>query len=276
MATLLGPVPTARIATALVLLAVVMASIFTLPPDATTLVFSIFLFLGASEWARLSGIEGYAARLVYALAILCAALGACWAGRLQPVFTAVLVVGSTWWVLAAAWIITYQHVQRPVTRGVTVSALLGVLVFVPALVALNHLLLAGPTHLLGLFCIVWSADILAYVGGRQFGRNSLASAISPGKTWEGVASALCGTLVLGAGVNLIAPIAPFATIMAVIVLTLAASIFGDLLESLVKRLRGVKDSGTLLPGHGGVLDRIDSLLAAAPVYTLTLYIMGHA
>jgi phosphatidate cytidylyltransferase len=130
----------------------------------------------------------------------------------------------------------------------------------------------GPGYVLFLLLLIWVADIGAYFAGRHWGQRKLAPVISPGKTWEGVwgataaalAFALLGAAVLGIGTR-------WPWFVAICMVTVGFSIIGDLFESMIKRQRGVKDSGSLLPGHGGVLDRIDSLTAAAPVFLLGLY-----
>ena len=186
---------------------------------------------------------------------------------------AMLGVGCAGWCAATVWIVHYQRHEGPRLDNPLVLAFLGWLALVPALAALLTLLARGPTQLLALFALVWGADIFAYFGGKRFGKHRLASRVSPGKTWEGLMSALLGTQALAlAGVGLFEPMS-VAALVALTALTFVASVVGDLFESLLKRQRGVKDSGNLLPGHGGLLDRIDSLLAAAPVFTLGLILM---
>jgi phosphatidate cytidylyltransferase len=130
----------------------------------------------------------------------------------------------------------------------------------------------GPGYVLFLFLLVWAADVGAYFAGRRWGQHKLAPAISPGKTWEGVAGASAATLILALlGAALLDESVRWPTFVVVCLITAGFSIAGDLFESMIKRQCGVKDSGSLLPGHGGVLDRVDSLTAAAPVFLLGLY-----
>lgn len=156
----------------------------------------------------------------------------------------------------------------------------GLLVLIPAWTGLVwiHQLDRGPYLVLSLLILIWIADSSAYFAGRRWGRHKLAPAVSPGKTREGAYGALAGGLCWG--VTLAFWYAPTGGLGIGLVLlclvTVLASIIGDLYESLIKRERGLKDSGALLPGHGGILDRIDSLTAAAPVFALGLYVLGAA
>ena len=266
----------ARVLTATVLGGVVVFGTLRLSFEFMTVLFSLLLFGAAFEWSRLAGIESRAGRIAYAAVSVAAALVG--AGLLRgklATASALLLLGCMWWLVAGAWVVRYQLQERPKITARLWLACCGWLALVPAMVALLALLSRDRALLLALFGLVWGADIFAYFGGKTFGRRRLASRVSPGKTWEGLASALLGTQLLTAAAVSAGLTAHLSLLAALVLaaLTLAASVVGDLLESLLKRLRGVKDSGTLLPGHGGVLDRIDSLLAAAPVFTFGLYLM---
>jgi len=153
-------------------------------------------------------------------------------------------------------------------------AMVGVIVLLPTWVALVTLRDLGPWHLLGLLTIVWIADSAAYFSGRKFGSRKLAPAISPNKTWEGVAGAGIALVLYASAVS--ASIVGL-RIAGALFLTLSLfyfSILGDLFESWMKRVAGIKDSGTILPGHGGILDRIDALTAALPIGTTILLVAG--
>ena len=155
----------------------------------------------------------------------------------------------------------------------------GLLVLIPTGLSLAHLLTghgtSGPTYVMFLLLLVWAADVGAYFAGRAFGRHALAPLVSPKKTWEGAAGGVVlAALVAAGGVEWFhRPAGPF---IALAMVTVVASIVGDLTESLFKRNAGLKESGKLLPGHGGVLDRIDSVTAAAPVFALGLGLIGAA
>ncbi len=184
-------------------------------------------------------------------------------------------IAVLWWFFA--FVMLYDK-QRGRDRGntVMVKTLMCPVTLIPAwvsLVALHNNPSSGPV--LFLFVLVWSADIGAYYTGRKWGRYKLASNISPGKTWEG----LCGAIASGLLVSLLyawfmaMPVDKIMFFLLISFMTIHASVIGDLTESLLKRRAGVKDSGTLFPGHGGVLDRIDSLTAAAPVFFVGVWFL---
>lgn len=187
---------------------------------------------------------------------------------LAAVFAGVLAIGA-WLLLAAVilWLLMpLWFLRRPMLPGV-IKALMGVVLLVATGIALHDLkaLSLDGRWLLFAFLLVWAADTGAYFAGRRFGRHKLAPSISPGKTWEGVAGGLLLTIAAGALAVVVLPAEMTPAWFLLIALVFAVSVVGDLFESLLKRQAGVKDSGTLLPGHGGVLDRLDSLLAAAPM-----------
>jgi phosphatidate cytidylyltransferase len=171
---------------------------------------------------------------------------------------------GVWWLIALLWVMFMPAVINPGS-----AALAGVLVLLPAWLALVRLHQMNPQLLLFVLLLVVAADVGAYFAGRSFGKHKLAPRVSPGKTWEGVLGGFAGAMLL-ASIGCVwlhlAPL-PFVALCAVV---FVASILGDLTESMFKRHAGLKDSGTLLPGHGGVMDRIDSVTAAAPIFLLGL------
>ena len=257
--------------------AVVVFGTLRLPFVFMTGLFALILFGAALEWAQLAGFASRTSRLIYSASTVGAALACALLlrGQDMPV-AAMLALGCGWWCIAAVWIVHYQRHAGPQVTDSARLALCGWLALIPALAALLTLLDRGPASLLALFGLVWGADIFAYFGGKTFGKRRLASRVSPGKTWEGLTAALLGTQLLTAAAASVFKSVPLPALLALAAVTLAASLVGDLFESLLKRLRGVKDSGNLLPGHGGLLDRIDSLLAAAPVFTLGLILMEQS
>jgi len=272
-------VPPARLRTAAVLVAAVVTGVLILPTGALALVAGIVVLAGAWEWAVLAGWHRVRARLVYVTATAGVLLLAGYGLRPPRALHLMLGAALAWWLVALAWVIAAQRgraVPRP--QGVRLG-LVGWLVLVPAwaaLVGLHGPAPGGPFWVLSLLVIIWSADTVAYFAGRRWGRRRLADRVSPGKTWAGVGGALAAPLLLAAlAVPALGLPGPQSVALAgLCALTAGFSIVGDLFESLVKRNAGVKDSGRMLPGHGGILDRIDSLTAAAPLFVFGLLGLG--
>lgn len=259
-----------RIATGAVLGALVIAAIVWLPPAVGGLALGAFWLLGAREWAGFARLPRPATVVYVAVAAL-AMLGASLLVGERSVTDSALAIAFAWWLVALA---ALRRHPRPVPRALIVGAGLATLVPSWALLAFLHSRpSSGPAWVLTLLAIVWSADVGAYVFGRLLGRRKLAPAISPGKTWEGV----LGGLVCASATGWLASLllgAPQAALAGLAAVTAAGSVVGDLTVSLFKRNAGLKDSGHLLPGHGGVLDRIDSVTAATAVFVLGLLVTG--
>jgi phosphatidate cytidylyltransferase len=266
-----------RVVTAVVLLAAFLAALFLLPPWGWSAFALLVVAVAAHEWGALARL-GDPGRIAYAVAIALAAAAILFATGLGG--GAVRHAGATWLYVAAAafWLFGATAWLRalPEHPATPLVLVLGSLVLLPTCAALVALRNAGPWILLMFMAVAWIADIAAYFTGRAFGRRKLAPRVSPGKTWEGVIGAFAATtayaLVLRAFLHVElrpALLAGLAVVVFVWVLT-AASIVGDLLESALKRQAGLKDSGTLLPGHGGVLDRIDALTSVLPLAALAV------
>jgi phosphatidate cytidylyltransferase len=263
---------TARLATALVLLAGCIAALFVLPGWLWAILLLAVLAMAAWEWAALAGL-GNALRMGYALVIVASAVAiglaiAAGVGRSGLIETAVYGTSCLFWLaIVLPWLVFGGKAQSPLVLG-----LAGWLVLVPAWLALSRLQ-AQPAVVLALLGIVWIADSCAYFAGRAWGRHRLAPSISPAKTWEGVAGAAAGVAVYYAALYHLVPEWRWwhgwggALLVAGVGLL---SVVGDLFESWVKRLAGAKDSGALLPGHGGILDRIDSITSSMPFAALLL------
>lgn len=255
-----------RVVTAVVALVVLGVILFVIPPLVAELVIAMLVLAGAWEWSAFLGLTGLALRGVFVAMI--AALVAALYLWLPAGSELVLQLAFLWWFVAFIWIMFF-----PTPIPLFVRWVCGTLVLVPLFVALILLYRIRPETLLFALLIVWAADAGAYFAGKQFGRVKLAPSISPGKTWEGVFGGLLVVAFLAiAGVRWtdasLAILLPFCLAVA------ALSIVGDLTVSMFKRTAGVKDSGTLFPGHGGVLDRIDSVAAAAPLFALGLGWLG--
>lgn len=260
-----------RVATALVLGGGLLAGIWFLDSDWLALLLGALMTIGAWEWAGFIPMRSIATRGVYALA-MAAVIFATWRyGRGDLATQLILVGGLAWWT-ASAWWISGPRWQLPRS----VKAVAGFLVLVPAWAALVRLHMVptlGIWLFLYVFALVAAADVGAYFSGRWLGRTRLAPAVSPGKTWEGLAGGLLVGAILAvvSGILLNVDVAVFLGASVFVVLV---SVVGDLTESILKRQVGIKDSGRILPGHGGIMDRIDSLVAAAPVFVLALYFTG--
>lgn len=263
-----------RVATALVLAGVLLVALFLLPSAVTVILFGLVNVLAGWEWARFGGLQSAAARGAYAI-LIASLLWVGWVFSRDPArFELLMRAACLWWVVAFLWLSLAPSRHQPV-----LTLLCGVPVLVPSFVALaglevGHGTVDGPEAVLWLLLLVFGADIGAFFAGRNFGRLKLAPRVSPSKTWEGaIGGMLAVAAVASAGaVRFRVPVAGAVGFGCAVGLF---SIVGDLTESMFKRAAGLKDSGALLPGHGGIFDRIDSISAAAPLYALGLFGMGH-
>ncbi|QBF25538.1 phosphatidate cytidylyltransferase [Pseudomonas tructae] len=260
-----------RIITALILLPIALGGFFLLNGVDFALFIGVVVTLGAWEWARLAGLVAQTLRVAYAAVV---------AGLLMLLYLmqelAPWVLGASvlWWGLATWLVLTYPR-SSELWASAACRLLIGLLILLPAwqgLVLLKQWPL-GNWLIMAVMVLVWGADIGAYFSGRAFGKRKLAPQVSPGKSWEGVYGGLALSLVITAAVGLYRGWSVGELMLglfgaAVVVLV---SVVGDLTESMFKRRSGIKDSSNLLPGHGGVLDRIDSLTAAIPVFAVLLW-----
>jgi phosphatidate cytidylyltransferase len=265
-----------RLITAFILAPLTVGAVLFLPTVVVGGLLALVISVGAWEWSALVHLQGVKWRLLYVIVVLLLL-----AGSYYLSLVGVAVVGLVWWIgctiVLKGW--AYKSPSQASLLSMPIPGLLaGILVLVPAwraTVGLHALPLVGPAMVLFLFVLVWLADSAAYLVGRRFGHTPLAPALSPGKTWEGLYGALAvGSLfsLIGGGVFAFSGSIWWGFVGLGLV-TLLASVVGDLLESLFKRLAAVKDSGHLLPGHGGVLDRVDSLTAAAPIFALGIWLL---
>lgn len=263
---------TQRVLTAVVLLGVFLPAILWAPAAVWRALMALVIGLAAFEWGRLSAFPVMWARSYAALlAVLAWALPGALAEAWPDFLLALFVMSAVFWlVVAPGWMLGRWSGNAPFLR-----AAVGVALLLPTGAALGYLHARGPGILLGTLAIIWIADTAAYFAGRRFGRHKLAPVISPGKTWEGVAGAL---LALAGYAAVLSGFAgwPLLSLMLVMAGLLYLSILGDLFESWIKRVAGMKDSGTLLPGHGGVLDRVDALTSTLPIAAGVLLWLEHA
>lgn len=260
-----------RIITAAVLLPLLIGGMFFLPTIWWAFGLSPLLFAGAWEWGGLTGMQR-TARQGYGLVVLMTSFALLLGVQYSDMLW---IEQGVYWLAVVFWLVCVPLSLRRGwrLRHLLLSALTGWLLIVPTWFALIRLQ-EVPWILLAVLGVVWVADTAAYFAGHRWGRRKLAPAISPGKTWEGVAGATVAVavyhaLVWNLGLHNLMPGSSVAAALLVACL-LPLSIIGDLFESLIKRQAGVKDSGTLLPGHGGVLDRIDGLTATLPLAALAV------
>lgn len=277
-----------RIITAFLLLIVFLLALFYLPPTAWVAFATLVSAVAAWEWGGLMHLESRARLSVgLAFALICSAVAfaapsalglasgfdeAAW--RFGRWFY--LPAAAFWLIVAPLWMKSRWALPKS-PAGLAIGALL----LLPTWLALVQLRQAGPLALLALLAMIWLADIAAYFSGRAFGKNKLAPNISPGKTWEGAIGGGVAVLALGlwlattSGTMLSKSATNFVLLALVLIVLTAISIVGDLFESLLKRQAGLKDSSSVLPGHGGVLDRIDSQISTLPLVALVWLITRY-
>jgi len=259
----------ARLITAAVLAPLALFVLFGLSDRYFYYFVDLTLLLAAWEWANLSGFKTPLPRLGYTAvtAVLLGLMHSFWDG--SSAFW-VLGVVAAFWALVLYWVARYPQLGGWTTAPV--RALIGFVVILPVWPALQLLKISGQSDalILMLLLLVWGADVGAYFAGKSLGKNKLAPAVSPGKTREGLYGGLATCLLVGAGFSIWFELDAVAQVylIALALVTGLISVLGDLFESMLKRHRGIKDSSQLLPGHGGVLDRIDSLTAAAPLFVV--------
>jgi phosphatidate cytidylyltransferase len=264
-----------RVITATALLALFLSALFLLPATGWMVLVTIMVLQGVSEWARLAELPATAAKAYWGVTLVIMAT-ITWSdsshalaqtATLHFVIYAVSVL--LWVIVVPAWLIAGWQVRQPL-----LMALVGWAVLIPTGLAMMDLRAANPWWLLAVMGLVWVADIAAYFAGRKFGKNKLAPSISPGKTWEGVAGALIAVSVYALLVAWATGLFSATHLLPGLLLAswwwVGLAVIGDLFESAVKRQAGVKDSGELLPGHGGLLDRIDALTSTLPLAALAM------
>jgi len=272
-----------RVITALIITAIFLAALFLLPAGYFAFFMASVVLIGAWEWTSLSSVNHFAWRIGYcllmALCLLLASYFIGFSGEATPELNLgavqkLLVFGCSFW--AIALLLVQGYPSSAILWGHRIIRLLmGLVVLTLTWVALVYVRQQANGHWLVilLFLVVAVADTGGYFAGRRFGKHKLALAVSPGKTWEGFAGGLIANIVL-ALILTFSLHQPMGMVLAVLVPTSLISVLGDLFESMVKRHAGVKDSGTILPGHGGILDRVDGITAGAPVFALALLVTG--
>ncbi len=265
-----------RIATALVLIPLVLLGIFKLDQQNFAIVAAALCLIGAWEWGQLCKLDKIVHRICYAATYLLPFYGVWFFKDNNAFIYALLIIALLFWFCAFVWMYLYSRLSQKIDLSNMAKLAIGYIVITPMWLALFLVQSESAGMVLWLFLMVWGADTGAYFVGRKFGKKKLAEKLSPKKTMEGVYGgmatsavvAIAGIFVLKLEVNTM----PYWIVLAALVVVF--SIAGDLFESMLKRLRGIKDSGSIFPGHGGVLDRVDSLTSAAPLFLLGMLIIN--
>jgi phosphatidate cytidylyltransferase len=261
-----------RFLTAIVLAPLALFGVFGLPLSGFIYLLDFVILIAAWEWANLSGLEKQSNRFFYVGGVAVAVV------LLHLFYTAlpvelILFVAFLSWFAALFWVVRYPEGSG--WQSTWRRLLIGLVVLLPCWLAFVELKAAenGELQILLLLLLVWGADVGAYFSGKKFGNKKLAPNVSPGKTREGLYGGLLACLLVAVLFSFFASLSLTQSLLliAVSMVTGLISVLGDLFESMLKRYRGIKDSSQLLPGHGGILDRIDSLTAASPVFVLGLH-----
>ncbi|EIJ71245.1 phosphatidate cytidylyltransferase [Haemophilus parahaemolyticus] len=282
-----------RVLSAVVMVIVALAAIFWLPPLALTIALSALVVLGMWEWAQFVGFKSQMSRVVVAGVTTCILLLLVVANTdyinaarfMTDLSVIALFIACVWWLAALILVVTYPNSAKLWAKSVVAKFLFGICTLFPFLIGLlairfnNYTLDAyqGTYLLLYAFLLVWGADSGAYFFGRALGKHKLAPKVSPGKSWEGALGGLFTSGVIAFAFLQATPNDVFGRTLemmpfiAVSVATVAISVLGDLAESMFKRQAGIKDSSNLIPGHGGILDRVDSLTAAIPFFATMFF-----
>lgn len=266
-----------RIITAAFLIPLVIWSIYSLSSQSFTYVMAVVLFLATLEWNNFVAYSNKMMGLIFSVVTTVVFL------YLNDIantlfYNVIIYIALSWWVLTLLLLNRFPFASTHPLHKKTFKVIIGFIMLLSTFIALNLLrntAAYGPDYVMYLLLIIWFADSGAYFTGRALGKHKLIVNVSPGKTWEGVAGAIAVSLVVAIiAVNLL-NVTSSHSIMFILLslITIAFSVIGDLTESMFKRMANLKDSGKLLPGHGGILDRIDSLTAALPVFLAGLWLM---
>ncbi len=267
-----------RVRTAIVLLVIFFGVLFSGSALLIKLLLGIGVALAAWEWAGLSRIQTLTVKVFYTTVI------SLLFGTLSFLLTSsdyfiVYLSGVGWWCIATIMVILFQSGRKVLPDTVIVSLIIGILILIPASVTLVTLYEGanGLNLFIIFFLLIWLVDSAAFFVGRKLGKHKLANIVSPGKSWEGFFAGIIVSLLFAIILAILdyLPDYHLAYLALLFIITTIFSVVGDLFESMFKRSINIKDSGNLLPGHGGILDRIDSITAAAPFYGLGLWLLEN-
>lgn len=266
-----------RIITAVILIPFVVAAIFLFETKWFAMLFAVFVGIGAWEWAGLCKLNKLYQYSYSLISILILAF-IYWVDN-SNVYYSVIFCGVIYWLIAIFLVVMYQTQTIVLTKSVPLLLTIGLLLLIPmwaSLTVLKSYPTNGATLLMFLMLLIWGADTAAYFFGKKWGKRRLASRVSPGKTWEGSSAGIVAGIVITLAYVIVSNqlLSPGLAFIGLSIMTVFISIIGDLMESMVKREVNIKDSGSILPGHGGVMDRIDSLTAAGPVFVSGIVYLG--
>lgn len=270
-----------RLLTAAILVPLVVWGILRLPTEYLAMVLAVFILQGAWEWTSFMKVTSVMKRGLYIFVVAAGLAGSWFTLRGEASnWMALPVLSLFWWVIAIALVVLFPSATSRWSSSIA-QFVIGLIVLIPtwlAVVALHDSGEQGPMLVMYLLSLIWVADSGAYFSGRAWGKRKLAPSVSPGKSWEGVGGGAVLSLAyaVGAAQVLELPGNQWPLFVVLSLVTVLFSVLGDLTESMFKRHAGIKDSGTLLPGHGGVLDRIDSVTAAAPVFVVGYWLGGFS
>ncbi len=269
-----------RVITALLLIPLVIWDILNFSSPTLAWLLAVFVVLAAWEWAGICGWHQLSWRNSYAVVMGLTLFMSYGSWHYPKVGNLLLITACLWWLIAFYWVLNYQRSYDQLPTSSLIKALLGFFILLPgwaALLILHEHDHYGRYWVVFFLVLIWAADSGAYFTGKRWGKIKLADKVSPGKTWEGVIGALLMSFLVSASYAILNAMSLMTVLFFMLLcsITVMASILGDLLESVFKRQMGIKDSSQILPGHGGVLDRIDSLTAAAPIFVMGLILLGN-
>jgi phosphatidate cytidylyltransferase len=266
-----------RIITAAILIPIIIAFIFLLDRIWFSALFAVFIAIGAWEWAGLCKLNEKI-KILYSLFIVLILLGIYYFDS-SFLYSSITLCGVVYWLFAIVLIISYQKQRYLLGTSSLILMLVGMLLLIPmwsGLTLLKSFSANGASLIMCLMLLIWGADTAAYFAGKRWGKLKLANRVSPGKTWEGTIAGVASSVVIAVCYVIVSNknLDDSLLFVGLSILTVIGSVFGDLMESLVKREAAQKDSGSILPGHGGVMDRIDSLTAASPIFVFGVIYLG--
>lgn len=264
-----------RIIAALLMAPVAIAAVYYLPTPYLAAVVAAILLAGLWEWSALAGLTEKIPRSLYVAGNALMMLALAWGSTGQGLFLYLLisVIGAIWWLFVCLWLWRFEFAKKDTSLNRSIKLLAGSLSVIPAWCALAWLhnsSTIGPRWALFAVAIAWAADSGAYFVGVRYGKHKLAPRISPGKSWEGVLGGVIAILLLAIAATPLLGLfwSELGWLLLLTIVTMIFSVVGDLFESLMKRHSGHKDSSDLIPGHGGLMDRLDSLLAVLPIFVI--------